>query len=112
MRMIVIVTVVLLIGCSKPPGSEGVSTQTQVNDPSYVPIAIESQGTSFGLLNAYSGTLSDEQNDTVHTALHGAYIVEATSKITAKALKKELESKELVAEEQHDGHRCDRTSSA
>lgn len=66
--------------------------------PTITPAAV-----CFGIPCEFSGKLSDEQEKNVPSVLHGAFYIESVRNVTSTELAKELEHKEKLAEETHNG---------
>ncbi len=59
----------------------------------------------FGIPNDFFGGLSYEQEQLVPDAMRGVYCIESVTRITEAKLSKKPQSKNPVAEEEHDGRR-------
>ena len=111
MRYLLLVAAAFLaFGCTSEPPDEQTNVganQSADSRPvgSHELPADELAGKSFAIANTFSGKLSEEQERTVPEALRGAFTIESLQAITATDLAKELQAKNLVAEETHDGKR-------
>src|SRR4051794_10071483 len=111
MRTAIPITITLtLMGCggetAPEPANKGVLPFASPNlDQEERSTGAVSTAESFGIANDFSGKLSEEQEKAIPESLRGAFSIESLKRITTANLAKELQFKEQVAEEFHDGKR-------
>ena len=112
MRAVLVMSALMvLMGCEGESASEPTEGSAQTPIASRRADDRESSSTGpssrvFGIANDFSGKLNEEEEKAVPEPLRGAFYIESLRQVTTAELEKELKSKTLVAEENHDGNRC------
>jgi hypothetical protein len=111
MRYLLLIAVSLApLGCASEPPTEPTHVEADQSDHSVVadgdePHAEEVVGECFGIVNSFSGTLSDEQERMVPEGLRDAFMIESLRQIKATDLAKKLKVRTQVAEETRENKR-------
>lgn len=100
----------LALGCtSEPPSQQDCGDGNQTSAPRVehgeATPTLDLVDKSFGIANAFSGKLSEEQERVAPEPLRGAFTIESLRTITITDLERELQLKTQIAEETHEGKR-------